>query len=71
MKPLLALSRLPSDLTPHPLRHTHTSAGVGRQEIIDRLGHAEDGTTKNVYLHVTKTMKKDAAQKFSELMRSI
>ena len=72
---LLKFSNLPSELTPHSLRHTHTSllaeAGVGLQEIMERLGHIDDSTTKRVYLHVTKTMKKDASQKFSELMKSI
>ena len=62
-------------LTPHSLRHTHTSllaeAGVGLQEIMDRLGHKDDTTTKNVYLHVTKPKKKEAAHKFSELMRDL
>lgn len=30
----------------------------------------DDEITRRVYLHVTKTMKKEASQKFSELMRS-
>lgn len=54
---------------------THTSllaeAGVGLQEIMDRLGHKDDATTKNVYWHVTKTRKKEAAHKFRELMRDL
>ncbi len=45
----------------------HKSNG-GDQE---RLGHKDDETTKNVYLHVTKTMKKEASQKFGELMRRL
>ncbi|WP_134705131.1 tyrosine-type recombinase/integrase [Ammoniphilus sp. YIM 78166] len=75
MSRLLKLAGLNEELTPHSLRHTHTSllaeAGVGLQEIMDRLGHKDDDTTKNVYLHVTKTMKKEAAHKFGELMRSL
>ncbi|MCW2277773.1 tyrosine-type recombinase/integrase [Heliophilum fasciatum] len=75
MKRLLKLAGLNEKLTPHSLRHTHTSllaeAGVGLVEIMDRLGHADDQTTKNIYLHVTKSMKKEASQKFSELMRSL
>ncbi|MBB6217545.1 integrase [Anaerosolibacter carboniphilus] len=75
MARLLKLSKLNEALTPHSLRHTHTSllaeAGVGLQEIMDRLGHRDDDTTRNVYLHVTKTKKKEAAQKFSELMNSL
>ncbi len=61
-------------LTPHSLRHTHTSllaeAGVELLQIMDRLGHTEDETTTQVYLHITKDRKKEASQKFGELMRS-
>lgn len=62
-------------LTPHSLRHTHTSllaeAGVELLEIMDRLGHTEDETTTQVYLHITKDRKKEASQKFAQLMRSL
>jgi integrase len=65
---------LNQELTPRSLRHTHTSllaeAGVGLEEIMERLGHTDDDTTKRVYLHVTKDMKKAAAHKFDELMNS-
>lgn len=75
MTRLLKLSNLNEELTPHSLRHTHTSllaeAKVGLEEIMERLGHADDEITRRVYLHVTKTMKKEASQKFSELMRSL
>ncbi|WP_328801992.1 tyrosine-type recombinase/integrase [Paenibacillus sp. LX16] len=75
MARLLKLADLNENLTPHSLRHTHTSllaeAGVGLQEIMDRLGHKDDDTTKHVYLHVTKPKKKEASQKFSELMESL
>ncbi len=61
-------------LTPHSLRHTHASllaqAGIGLEEIMDRLGHKDDYITRNIYLHITKDMKKEASQKFSELMKS-
>ena len=74
MKRLLKLSKLNESLTPHSLRHTHTSllaeAGVSLELIMERLGHSDDRTTRNVYLHVTKTAKKEASQKFSELMRN-
>ncbi|WP_207649648.1 hypothetical protein [Desulfosporosinus metallidurans] len=43
----------------------------GLEEIMERLGHADDEITRRVYLHVTKTMKKEASQKFSELMKSL
>ncbi|KQL17647.1 tyrosine-type recombinase/integrase [Cytobacillus solani] len=62
-------------LTPHSLRHTHTSllaeAGVELLQIMDRLGHTEDETTTQVYLHITKDRKKEASQKFAQLMRSL
>ncbi|MCM3598656.1 tyrosine-type recombinase/integrase [Metabacillus idriensis] len=62
-------------LTPHSLRHTHTSllaeAGVELLQITDRLGHTEDDTTTQVYLHITKDRKKEASQKFGNLMRSL
>lgn len=75
MARLLKLSKLNETLTPHSLRHTHASllaeAGVGLTEIMDRLGHQDDDTTKNIYLHVTKTKKKEASQKFGELMKNL
>ncbi|MGE7921114.1 tyrosine-type recombinase/integrase [Viridibacillus sp. NPDC093762] len=75
MARLLAIAKLNPDLTPHSLRHTHTSllaeAGVALEQIMDRLGHLDDQITKNVYLHVTKEMKKEASQKFAQLMRSL
>lgn len=75
MARLLKITRLSSKLTPHSLRHTHTSllaeAGVGLEEIMDRLGHSDDDTTRNVYLHMTKEMKKEASHKFGKLMRSL
>lgn len=75
MTRLLKIAKLNESLSPHSLRHTHTSllaeAGVPIQDIMDRLGHKDDTTTKQVYLHVTKTRKKDASQKFGELMRNL
>ena len=63
------------ELTPHSLRHTHTTllaeAGLSLPEIMERLGHKDDDTTKHVYLHVTKSMKKEASHKFAQLMRSL
>jgi len=59
-------------ITPHGLRHTHASllaqAGVGLDEIMERLGHVDDTITRNIYLHVTKEMKKEATIKFDNLM---
>lgn len=54
-------------LTPHALRHTHTSLlaeqGVGLETISRRLGHADSGVTKDIYFHVTDKMReKDYAE---------
>ena len=37
---------------------------------MERLGRKDEDVTKNVYLHVTKQMKKEASQKFKELMEN-
>lgn len=75
MRRLLKLAGLNTKLTPHSLRHTHTSllaqAGVGLPQIMERLGHKDEDTTKNIYLHVTKEMKKETSQKFKELMENL
>lgn len=75
MRSLLKIAELNTNLTPHSLRHTHTSllaeAGVSLPQIMERLGHKDEDTTKNVYLHVTKEMKKEASQKFKELMENL
>ncbi|MEC3838734.1 MULTISPECIES: tyrosine-type recombinase/integrase [Bacillus amyloliquefaciens group] len=66
---------LNEDLTPHSLRQTHTSllaeTCVSLEQIMDRLGHTDNQSTKNVYLNITQEMKKEASHKFSELMRSL
>lgn len=75
MNRILSLAGLSTDLTPHSLRHTHVSllaeAGVELHEIMDRLGHKDDDTTEQIYLHVTKEKKKEASHKFAELMRGL
>ena len=72
---LKELPQITKRLTPHSLRHTHTSllaeAGVELLQIMDRLGHTDDETTTQVYLHITKDRKKEASQKFGELMRNL
>ncbi|MHB1651627.1 MAG: site-specific integrase [Desulfitobacteriaceae bacterium] len=75
MHSLLKKAGLNTSLTPHSLRHTHTSllaeAGVSLPEIMERLGHKDAKTTTWVYTHTTQTMKKEASRKFSELMKSL
>ncbi|MFR9710780.1 tyrosine-type recombinase/integrase [Paenibacillus sp. MB22_1] len=72
MKRLLKIAGLNTTLSPHSLRHTHTSllaaARVSLETIQDRLGHKNDDMTRSVYLHVTKELKREASQKFEELM---
>lgn len=61
-------------LSPHKLRHTHTSllaaAGVGLEEIQKRLGHSNDQTTRQIYYHVTKEVRKETADKFASFMKT-
>lgn len=75
MARLLKNSGLNTELTPHSLRHTHTSllaqAEVELDEIMDRLGHEDDEVTRKVYLHITNHRRKNASNKFSNLVRSI
>lgn len=75
MKRILKLVGLNPNLSPHSLRHTHVSllaeAGVPLEVIMDRLGHADDAITKLIYMHVTKDLKEEAAEKFSTLMSGL
>ncbi|MHA6481312.1 site-specific integrase [Paenibacillus sp. strain BS8-2] len=75
MRRLLELGEMNTEFTPHSLRHTHTTllaeAGATLAETMERLGHKDDKTTRLVYLHVTKSMKRGAAQKFSKLMNKV
>lgn len=72
MRGVLKLAKLPSSLTPHSLRHTYTSlmaeAGVELPAIQRLLGHRNDKITELVYLHVTKTKKREAVEKLDKLM---
>jgi integrase len=74
MRRLLKLAGLNEKLSPHSLRHTHVSllaeAGADIFQIIERLGHSSDEQIRTVYLHVTKSMKQKASQKFSKLHKS-
>jgi integrase len=62
-------------LSPHSLRHTHTSllaeAKVDIEDIKDRLGHFDDDVTRKIYLHVTDPVKREASDKFDNLMGSL
>lgn len=73
MRRLLKYAGLDAELTPHSLRHTHTSllaaAGIPLHEIMERLGHKDDDITRDVYLHVTKDRKKEAPLGISGILR--
>ncbi len=75
MKRMLKIAGLPPYFSLHSFRHTHTSllaeARVELAEIMDRLGHINDQTTRRVYLHVTKDKKKEAPQKFADLLKGL
>lgn len=53
----------------HILRHTHitmlTEAGVDLPTIMQRVGHEDSKTTTSIYTHITKRMKKEAANQLS------
>ena len=59
----------------HLFRHTHVSllaeAGVSLPAIRERLGHSHDKITEDIYLHVTKKYKTDAAMKFEKLLSNM
>lgn len=50
---------------PHILRHTHvtmlTEAGVELHVIMERVGHVNAQTTRNIYTHISSHKKKEAA----------
>lgn len=57
---------------PHIFRHTHASllaeAGVDLVNIMKRLGHSDDATTRQIYLHITKSLAQETAQRFDDLL---
>jgi integrase len=54
MRRLLKIAELNLQLTPHSLRHTHTSllaeAGVSLPQIMERLGHKDEETRTRTQL---------------------
>lgn len=75
MKQTLEKAGLPTNLTPHSLRHTYTSlmaeAGVELESIQRLLGHSNNVITRKVYLHVTQAKKKEAVDKLDALMNGL
>ena len=72
---LLKKTSIQKQVTPHSFRHTHTSllieANVHIKEIQERLGHSDINTTMDIYAHMTKSIKKEASNKFSNLMKDL
>ena len=71
---ILKMAKIEQVITLHTFRHTHTSllaeAGVELTIIMDRLGHKNDVTTRDIYLHATQSLKTEAVHKFEQLMNS-
>lgn len=59
---------------PHNLRHTFATrlceSGINLKVIQDVLGHADVKTTMNIYVDVTKEMKKKEIASFGSFMAS-
>lgn len=70
MRKVLKPANLPTNLTPHSLRHTHVSLlasnpRVGLPEIQARIGHKSNSkVTELIYLHVTKNRQIKIADDF-------
>ena len=66
-----AMETLGRNVTPHMLRHTHTSLlaeqGIPLEIISRRLGHHDSAITREVYYHVTKKMRKKENQLLSAI----
>ncbi|HCY6990108.1 TPA: tyrosine-type recombinase/integrase [Staphylococcus aureus] len=62
-------------ISTHSFRHTHCAllieAGVHIKEIQERLRHKDINTTMNIYAKIINSYKKDASQKFSQLMENV
>lgn len=54
----------------HSFRHTHCSllfeVGLSIQEVQDRLGHGNIGTTMDIYAHITEKQRDQIAEKFAK-----
>lgn len=70
MREVLRKAKLPANLSPHSLRHTHVSLlasnpRVGLPEIQARIGHKSNSkVTELIYLHVTKNRQIKIADDF-------
>lgn len=59
------------EITPHTLRHTHTSlmaaSGVPLETISRRLGHENSDITRHIYLHVTEKLKERDREQIKDI----
>ncbi|WP_210129231.1 tyrosine-type recombinase/integrase [Staphylococcus sp. GDX8P66P] len=72
---IMSQTNINKNITTHSFRHTHCAllieAGVHIKEIQERLRHKDIQTTMNIYARITKSYKKDASQRFSNLMENV
>lgn len=72
---IMSQTDIDKNITTHSFRYTHCSllieAGVHIKEIQERLRHKDIQTTMNIYANITKSYKKDASQRFSNLMENV
>jgi integrase len=68
LKRLLKKAGINKNITPHSLRHTHTSlliaTGVEVKEIQQRLSHTDINTTMNIYAHMTANIEENSSKQF-------
>ncbi len=59
----------------HGFRHTHATLlmnnDVNPKEIQDRLGHSDYSITMNTYSHLAESKKRDTAEKFGAILKSL
>ncbi|NJH67192.1 tyrosine-type recombinase/integrase [Staphylococcus agnetis] len=74
IKAILKKTNINKNISTHSFRYTHCAllieAGVHIKEIQERLRHKDINTTMNIYAKITNSYKKDASQKFSQLMEN-
>lgn len=72
---IMSQTDINKNITTHSFRYSHCSllieAGVHIKEIQERLRHKDIQTTMNIYASITKSYKKDASQRFSNLMENV
>ena len=75
MKRIMKKTSIKKHATPHILRHTHismlTEAGADLTYIMDRVGHKNAKTTRDVYTHISKDMKKTINENMHKKFGSI